>query len=169
MNSNRLLRLSFVTVCVFLSAVFLRAQQAKTWLLLNPYSQESLFATDPAEQANLTKAGWKTNGEGYLLASPAGQSVPMERMVKATDKGIDRIFATSANAVSEAKKAGYHSEGVMGNVSAVRQATDMIPVYHLTQGERNLWLIDKADMPWAEKAGWKFKNVPFFLWAAATP
>jgi hypothetical protein len=169
MNSNRLLRLSFVTACVLFSAAYLCAQQAKTWLMLNPYSQESLFATDPVEQANLAKAGWKTNGEGYLLASPAERSAPMERMVKATDKGIDRIFATSAATVSAAKKAGYHSEGVMGNVSAVRQATDMIPVYHLVQGERNLWLIDKADLPWAEKAGWKFKNVPFFLWAAVAP
>jgi hypothetical protein len=164
MNTTRLLRLPFAIAFLFLATVFAQAQQTRTWLMLNLTSQESFFVTDPAERASLTAAGWKTNGEGCLLATAQAESAPLQRLVKSTDKGVDRVFAISPEQLSAATKDGYVNEGTLGEVSPKRQNATMIPVYHFTQDARNLWLIDKADRAWAEKAGWKFKGVAFWLW-----
>ena len=132
--------------------------------MLNLASQETFFVTDPAEQARLTKTGWKINGTGCLLAKAQPDTVGMQRLVKGSPKGSDRIFAVTTAQAEAATKAGYNSEGVMGQASLTQLLPAMIPVYRFTKDSRNLWLIDKADQPWAEKSGWTLKGVAFWLW-----
>jgi len=141
----------------------------QTWLMLNPNSQETFFVTDPNEQVRLTKAGWKINGTGLLQAKAQPNTVAMQRLVKPTPKGTDRFFAVTTEQSTAAGKAGYTSEGVMGQASATPVTPAMIPVYHFTREGMNLWLIDKADQPWAEKAGWTLRGVAFWLWPVVAP
>ncbi len=165
MITSRSFRAAFAAVFISLGAVVAQAQQKmQTWLMVNQNSQETFFVTDPTEQARLAKAGWKINGTAFLLANTQANTVAMQRLVKGSPQGNDRIFAISTEQAATAAKAGYTSEGVMGRAAATQLTPDLIPVYHFTKGSRNLWLIDKADQPWAEKSGWTLKGVAFWLW-----
>lgn len=164
MNTTRLFRLPVAVLFLLFATAFAHAQQVKTWLMLNSTSQESFFVTDPAELTTLTNAGWKTNGQGSLLATPGEHTAPLNRLVKSTAEGVDRFFAISSAELSAATKDGYSNEGTLGQASATQQSPDMIPVYHFTKGTRNLWLIDKSDKSLVEKSGWESKGVAFWLW-----
>lgn len=169
MNTTRSFWLPVTVLFLLFATGVARAQKTRTWLMLNATSQESFFVTDPAERSSLTKAGWKIEGEGCLLPKPQEGSVPMERLVKSTGQGVDRVFATSPAELAAATKAGYINEGTLGQVSATQQLPTMIPVYHFTQGERNLWLIDESGKTWAAKSGWKFEGIAFWLWPKTAP
>lgn len=132
--------------------------------MVHPASQESFFVTDPAEQTRLSKGGWKINGAGKLRWVAQPDTVGMQRLVKGSSKGSDRIFAITREQAAAALKEGYHSEGVMGQAAATQLTPDMLPVYRFTKNSGNLWLMDKADQSWAEKNGWKLEGVAFWIW-----
>ena len=166
MTISRSLRAALTAAFISLSATLAHAQQTvQTWLMLNPNSQETFFVTDPAEQIRLTRAGWKVNGTAYLLNKAQPNTSAMQRLVKGTSRGTDRIFAVTTEQSVAAVKAGYTSEGVLGQASATPLNPSLVPVYHFVKDSMNLWLIDKADQPWAEKAGWTLKGVAFWLWS----
>lgn len=164
MMISRLVRVSCITAGLLFAALTVQAQHTRTWLMLNVTTQESVFSTDPKEQAHLAKEGWKTNGEAALLSANQPNTAAMQRLFKVSDKGVDRIFAISAEEATAATKSGYVNEGTLGQASTVQSAPTMVPVYRFTKDARNLWLIDPADQAWAEKAGWKLKGVAFWLW-----
>jgi len=165
MTISRSFRAAFVAALVASSAAVVHAQQTvQTWLLLNPTSQETFFVTDPAEQARLTQAGWKVNGTGGLLSAALPQTTSMQRLVKGTAEGVDRIFAISPEQSAAAIKAGYTLEGALGFVAPTRILPNLLPVYHFTKGARNLWLMNKADLAWAAKNGWKSTGPAFWIW-----
>lgn len=133
--------------------------------MLNVGAQESVFVTDSKEQAHLAKEGWKTNGEAVLLSVSQPDTGAMQRLFKASPgKGVDRIFAITAEEAAGAMKAGYVNEGILGYAATTQSAPAMVPVYRFTKDSKNLWLVDTADKAWAEKAGWKLKGVAFWLW-----
>lgn len=132
--------------------------------MLSESSQETCFATDPAEYTRLAASGWKINAIGTLLGQPKPRTVGLQRWVKGFDKGNDRIFAVTAEQAAAAKKAGYTLEGVMGQVATTQLSPKMVPVYHFVRDWRNLWLIDKADQVWAENNNWKLKETAFWIW-----
>lgn len=165
MITPRTFRAAFAAAFLSLGAIFAQAQQTvQTWLMLSESSQETCFATDPAEHARLASAGWRVNGIGALLAQPQSNTAGLQRWVKGFEKGNDRIFAITPEQAAVAKKAGYTLEGVMGQVSATQLSPKMIPVYHFVKEWRNLWLIDKADQVWAENNNWKLKGTAFWIW-----
>ena len=137
--------------------------------MLNLNTQESVFVTDPKEQTHLSKEGWKTNGEAVLWSVTQPHTGPMQRFVKSTNTGVDRIFAVTTGESVAATKAGYVSEGTLGHASATQLVPTMVPVYRFVKDAKNLWLIDVADQPWAEQAGWKLKGVAFWLWPKTAP
>ena len=168
MNNFRSFRAAFSAAFILLGATLLQAQQTvQTWLMLNPSSQETFFVTDPAEQSRLSKTGWRINGTALLLTTAQPDSVGMERLVKGAAFGADRIFAISPAQAAVAVKAGYTSEGVLGQAAATQLTPRLVPVYRFIKDSRNLWLIDLADRPWAEKSGWKLNGVAFWLWPKA--
>lgn len=165
MITPRTFRAAFAAAFLSLGAIFAHAQQTiPTWLMLSEASQETCFATDPAEEARLSNSGWRINSTALLLAHPQSNTVGMQRWVKGFDKGNDRIFAINPEQAAIAKKAGYILEGVMGQVATTQLTPKMIPVYHFVREWRSLWLIDKADQTWAEKNGWKLKETAFWVW-----
>ena len=166
MTISRSIRAALVAAFISLGATLAQAQQTvQTWLMLNQNSQETFFVTDPAEQVRLTRAGWKVNGTAYLMAKAQPNTSAMQRLVKGSSHGTDRIFAITTEQSIAAVKAGYTSEGVLGQAAATPLTPALIPVYHFVKDSMNLWLIDKADQAWAEKAGWTLKGVAFWLWS----
>jgi len=168
MITFRTFRMAFATAFIFLGVIFAHAQTVQTWLMLSESSQETCFATDPAEHARFAASGWRTNAIGALLVQPQANTVGLQRWVKGFDKGNDRIFAVSDAQAAAAKKAGYTLEGVMGQVATTQLSPKMVPVYHFVRGWRNLWLIDTADQVWAENNDWKLKGTAFWIWPKPT-
>lgn len=165
MNKFHSFRAALAVALVAFGAVLARAQQSvQTWLMIHQTSGESFFVTDPIEYTRLTQGGWESDGTGVMLSSALLDAAGMQRLVKGSPEGNDRIFAITPEQVAAAEQAGYHSEGVMGFVSPTNLNPSMVPVYHFTKDSRNLWMINQAGRPAAEKAGWKLQGVAFWLW-----
>lgn len=163
---SSLIKSCFVALLAAIACV-VHAQPAgstqQTWLLTNTFAQESLMAVDFAEKDSLVKQGWQINGTGNFLQAPRKETAPVTRLTKGGPNGVDRVFATNAADVAKFVKAGYNNEGVLGYAST-KEKEGMLPVYHFTREDRNLWLIKAEDRAWAEKNGWKYVDVGFWLW-----
>ncbi len=170
MNFFRFLRLPvLIGLCSF-GAIFARAEPSmQTWLMLNIYSQETLLVTDQAEETKLQVDGWKISGIGLLCPTLTQETVGIRRLVRSNEKGNDRVFAIYPRHIANCLKAGYHDEGILGYGAATQFEKQMIPVYRFAKEDRHLWLIGKADRPWAEERGWKFEGVGFWIWPAEAP
>ena len=148
-------------------ATALRAQPLMSaWLMLNLSSQETVLVLDAAEKDKLQQAGWLTNGRGSLALNPAADLVGVHRLVISNAAGNDRVFTVSAEEMAAGLKAGYHEEGVLGQAAATQLKPEMIPVYRFSRTQKHLWLIGTTARPWAEKNGWKFGGIAFWIWPA---
>jgi hypothetical protein len=143
------------------------AQGAPGWLMLRSEVADSVLVTDPGEKGKLEKDGWKLDGEVRFLMPTDTGALPLHRMARPGDKGTDRMLSTNAEEVSACIKDGFADEGMLGYVAATQLTPEMVPVYRYRKEKKNLWLIDKADQPWAEKNGWKLDGAAF--WARPAP
>ena len=171
MNLFRSFKLPVLAGFILLGATLARAVEPtmQTWLMLNPYSQETLLVTDQVEQSQLQVNGWKINGTGYLCPTAAADTVGVRRLVRSNAKGNDRVFAIYPRHIATSLKSGYSDEGILGYGAATQIEKQMIPVYRFSKEDRHLWLIGKADRPWAEERGWKFDGVGFWIWPVVAP
>jgi hypothetical protein len=173
MNFSRSLQLPVLVGFILLGATLAPAQSSmqtqptmQTWLMLNPYSQETLLVTDLAEQSKLQVDGWKINGTGFLCPAEREDTVGVRRLVRSNDKGNDRVFAIYPRHIATCLKSGYNDEGILGFGASTQLEKQMIPVYRFSKENRHLWLIGKSDRPWVEERGWKYDGVAFWIWPA---
>ena len=168
MRISRFPRPALIVGLLLFGVSVLRAQQPLmlTWLLLNQSSQETLLVMDAAEKDKLQHAGWLTNGHGSLALHPAADLAGVHRLVASTSLGYDRVFSLAPEEIEACLKAGYHDEGVLGQGAATQLKPEMIPVYRFSRASKHLWLIGTSARPWAEKNGWKFGGIAFWIWPA---
>jgi hypothetical protein len=84
-------------------------------------------------------------------------------MARASPSGTDRVLSTDTVEVADRVKDGFADEGILGFVVLTQSRPELIPVFHFRKEKKNLWLVGKADQPWAEKNGWKLEGVGFWV------
>jgi hypothetical protein len=142
------------------------SQDQPVWLLLNLSSPDSLLTTDPTEKDRLLAAGWKQNAEARLFSVGAAERSDLHRMIGAQRGVTQRLFAARGDEIAQARKAGFSDEGVIGRVALRPREPHLVPVRRFAREGRFLWLIDTADQPWIEKAGWRLVGDDFWVWPA---
>lgn len=159
---SRLRSLAWFSFLLLLSP-FAAAQERKVALLLNLASPDSIFSTDVAEQKRLKEAGWKQNAAARVWATGAEDRSELHRMVRMKDGQVQRLFTGRADEIAAALADGFVDEGVLGYIALRQTRHDLVPVYRLKNGGKFIWLIDPADRPWAEKAGWTWVGEDFWV------
>ena len=139
------------------------ASDIQGWLVLNPFTPETILSTDMLEQSRLVHAGWRVSGTGVLHTSGEAGTGQLYRMVKPLPTGALRALAASEEELNANLKARFVTEGALGYVS-LKSGPGLVAVNRFTKGDRFLWLISSADQSWAEKNGWKRERTVFWLW-----
>ena len=140
------------------------AAEVQAWLLLNPFSPETLISTDVMEKNSLVRAGWKISGTGALQSEGGPDLGLLHRMVRPDPQGAYHSLVATPDEVGENLKAGYKTEGAMGYVS-LEGGPGLVAVYRFSKGDHYLWLISAGDQKWATKNGWTRDKAAFWLGA----
>jgi len=144
---------------------FASAAEVQAWLVMNPFSGDSLMSTDVLEKNSLVRGGWKVTGAGVLHSEGDADSGMLHRMIKPLAKGgVLRMLVATTEEVNANLKAGYVTEGALGYVS-LKAGPGKIAVYRFAKEDRLLWLISAADQAWATQNGWKRERAVFWIFA----
>lgn len=140
-----------------LAAILPRMEADPVYSMYNPNTSEHLFTTNPEEQKNLSRLGWRD--EGICFGSSKTDGIPVYRLyLKKTD---EHLYTSSKAEAAALVKNGWIDEGAKFFASSLH-AKPVIRLLNPNQpGGLHHFTSDPVEVEALEKAGWIKEGTAF--------